>query len=245
MIILDRSNSFRTSSPKRATKKNMADDTTVVTDDKTTQDPTKATDAANQDKGSDQFDTSKLTDDQINKVLEDKRLWNTQRLKELRDKAKRADDFDAAEKKRLDDEAIKKGDYEKVLTEKDKRIQELEGAVSGSKIDNAITIAAQKAGAVDANAVLKLIDRTGITIGDNGVAGADEAVKALLEASPYLKGNGQTKTVGSASNPGADEQGVRTFKSSQLKDRKFYKENEAEILKAWKAGKIEDDESPK
>ena len=223
------------------------DTTTTTTDDKTTTpDPTKATDAANQDKGSDQFDTSKLTDDQIQKVLEDKRLWNTERLKELRQKAKKADDLDAADKKRLEDEAIKKGDYEKVISEKDQKIKDLEQSVTKSMLDNAIAIAAQKAGAVDASVVLKLIDRTGIKIGEDGaIAGVDEAIKALLDASPYLKGNGTVKTVGNPSNPSGDDQGIRTFKSSQLKDRKFYKENEAEILKAWKAGKIEDDETGK
>lgn len=207
-----------------------------------TPDPTKATDAGNQDGGSDQFDTSKLTDDQIQKVLEDKRLWNTPRLTELRQKAKVADDLSAAQKKREDEEAIKKGEFDKVLSQKDQRIAELEGAVSGSKIDNAITIAAQKAGAVDANAVLKLIDRTGIKLGDTGVEGVDDAIKNLLEASPYLKGNGQTKTVGNPTNPGGQDPAIREFKASQLKDRKFYKENEAEIMKAFRAGKIVNDE---
>ena len=125
-------------------------------------------------------------------------------------------------------------------------IQEAKGwqeKYTSRSIDQAIQLEAMKAGAVDVEAVLKLVDRSKLSIDDNGnVTGVSELVQNLLKEKTYLTGKPATTTIGDATAPGgADSQAPKKFKASQLKDTKFYRENEADILKAMKLGLIEDD----
>ncbi|HET6908896.1 MAG TPA: phage scaffolding protein [Mycobacteriales bacterium] len=54
---------------------------------------------------------------------------------------------------------------------------------------SAVVAEAAKAGAVDPDAVLALLPADAVTVADDGtVTGAADAIKALLEAKPYLKG---------------------------------------------------------
>ena len=62
---------------------------------------------------------------------------------------------------------------------------------------------AQAQGAVDTEAVLKLIDKSNLTPDETGkVEGVDKAVEALLTNKPYLKSGSAPKSIGSATNPG-------------------------------------------
>jgi len=75
------------------------------------------------------------------------------------------------------------------------RVSELEQQLAGAQaahrdalIRAAIEREASKQGAVDAEVVYTLVDRSALELDDSGaVKGADKAVKALLEAKPYLK----------------------------------------------------------
>lgn len=61
-----------------------------------------------------------------------------------------------------------------------------------------VTATAVQAGAVDADAVLALIDQSQLTVEDDGtVSGVSDAVKALLDAKPYLVGKPATLPPGS------------------------------------------------
>jgi len=72
----------------------------------------------------------------------------------------------------------------------------------------AVVAAAVRAGAVDPDAVFALIDNDAVTIGDDGqVKGADDAVKSLLEAKPYLVGQAGGKNAGGKS--GSADGGAR------------------------------------
>lgn len=126
-----------------------------------------------------------FTQEEVNSLLagEKRRLLADQPdLAELRDKAKKFDELDAASKSELEREKARADAAEKRATD----------ALNASKqiaLSAAITTAATKAGAIDPDAVLALIAKDSVTIGDDGrVTGVDEAVKALLESKPYLVG---------------------------------------------------------
>ena len=79
---------------------------------------------------------------------------------------------------------------------------------------------------------------------DNSTTTIDESLKQLITMSPNLvksmqkQGQGSSRPVLSTCN---SHQKKPTFKRSQLRDSNFYKQHEAEILKAAKEGRIIDD----
>jgi hypothetical protein len=193
----------------------------------------------NKGAGDGAVDLSKLSDEQLAKVFDDERVWKHPRFKQLSDEAKEGRKLklaqEEAEKKRLEEQ----GEFKQLLEQERARNKEL-------TLNTQIQAAAIKAGAVDVEAVTKLIDRNAITIKDDGtVEGISEAVTALLESKPYLKGTGAPAqpSVGSGGNPPADAntQGKYKFKHSQILDPKFYADNEAAILEAMKNNQIEND----
>jgi hypothetical protein len=193
-------------------------------------DPTKTGTA-----GTQPFDASKIGDEDFQKIFDDPRLWTHPRFKGLKDRAQLADKLEADKQKAKEAELEKNKQFEALATE---RGQKLETAI----LDNKIILEATKAGVVDAEAVLKLVDRGLIKKDDTGnYSGIAEAVKALVEAKTYLKGTG-SNTLGSATNPGGNAGDSKyKFKHSQIKDPKFYREHEAEILEALRKGQIEND----
>jgi hypothetical protein len=195
------------------------------------------------------FDPASLTPEQLNQVLEkNPEIWKAPRLAELREKGKKYDDAQtaaqAAEAKRLEEE----GKFKELAENQKSENQKLRDQLKNSNINNALTAKLAGMGVVDIDAALKLIDRQGIDIGEDGtVSGVDEALKALKEGKSYLfNANGSSNpTVGSATNGNSNSAGgnanAPTFKRSQLQDPVFYKANREKILEAQRAGTIEDD----
>lgn len=207
-----------------------------------------ATDATKTDKTG----TENVTDDKggekafDEKVFDDPRLWTHPRFKSLNERAKLADKLEkeksAAEEKRLADE--KK--FEELATKATQERDEANSKYTSQLQDNRIITEASKVGVVDIETVLKLVDRSSITVDAQGnVSGAAEAIQSLLTSKPFLKGKAGATTIGSPTNPGADtDTGAKKFKLSQLQDPVFYKENEKDIMAAYKAGLVEDDVTP-
>lgn len=74
-------------------------------------------------------------------------------------------------------------------TEATRRAEGMAWTLADQVIRSAVTNEAAKAGAVDVDAVITLLDKNAVTIDDAGrVTGADTAVAELLAAKPYLKG---------------------------------------------------------
>jgi hypothetical protein len=144
-----------------------------------------------------------------------------------------------AENKRLAEE----GKHKELADKEKARADSLEAQVRESKIENRVTIEAAKLNILDVEAALKLIDRSAVKIDKDGnVSGIEDALKALVEAKPYLINSKQQAPIGSPTNPGAPgNEGVKKFKLSQIQDRSFYKANEKDIDKALKLGLVEDD----
>lgn len=187
-----------------------------------------------------------MSDTDFSKVFEDRRLFSHDRFRQLNDRAKKADSYEKkqqeAELQRLEDE--KK--FKELADLNKAEATDFRTKWEDERTNNALIIEMQKQGVVDQDVVLKLIDRSKLTIAENGVAGAAEAISSLLEQKPYLKSNGGgSKNVGSSVNPGGENNATTTpnkFTRSQINDPKFFREHEQEILAAMKlpGGIIED-----
>lgn len=196
--------------------------------------------------GNPAFDPSKLSDEDFTKLFEDNRLYRNPRFKSLSERAKKADDLEKAasdaETQRLADE----GKYKEIADKKTAEAEAANKTVQDLRLNSNIQIEASKLGVVDLEAVLLLINRENIKVDETSgaVSGVEDAVKALLEAKPYLKGTPTNPpAVGGGSNPSPGETapGAQKFKLSQIQDAVFFKEHEADINAALKAGLIEND----
>jgi hypothetical protein len=191
------------------------------------------------------FDPSTVGDEDFDKVFDDPRVWKHPRFKSLVEAKDRLKAIEKKEAEEREAKLLEEKKFQELLEEKDKKISELTQNQQRMLLDSKISTAALKAGAVDTEAILKLIDRANITLNDDGsVAGVEEAIKTLLETKPYLVGSDQQPTVGAGTNPGANTtSSAKRFKLSQLQDRAFYQANEADIDQALRLGLVEDDMS--
>lgn len=118
-----------------------------------------------------------------------------------REAAKYRTQLRSVEQKLAEYEQAKLTDQEKLAKraeEAEKRAAELEQRYRETVIENQIIAAAQRANVIDVEAVARLIDRSQLTVDENGRAvNVEEAVKALLKQKPYLL----AASGGQASNP--------------------------------------------
>lgn len=189
---------------------------------------------ANPDNGGEStvIDFSKIGDENFNKVLEDPRLWNNPRIKELREKADAAKTYEAEKAKKEQEDLKKKGDFETLAAQKETKIQELTEKFNSTLTNSAIIAEAAKLGITDLDAATKLIDRANIKVNDDGtVSGVTEAVAALAKDRAYLV-TGQARPVSRGTNPPDPNSTQSTFKMSEIRDPVFYAKHFAEIQKA-------------
>lgn len=192
------------------------------------------------------FDPASISDEEFEKVFNDQRLFKHSRFKELNEAAKEAKALKEAQAKAEEEKMKEQGKYKELLDKKEAELAELRESVTGSRIDAKLTGLLAQQGVVDAEAALKLIDRSKIAVGDDGsVSGAEDAVNALKEGKGYLFSK-QPARVGGGTNPSpsGDAGGAKTFYQSQFNDSKFYQANKEDILKAWAAGTIVNDLTP-
>lgn len=141
---------------------------------------------------------------------------------ELREKAQKYDDHAAAqlsETERLT----------KAVADADARAAAAADRASTALQRSAIVAAAVRHGSHDPDAVFALLDRSAVTVADDGtVTGADDAVKALLTEKLYLVGKPPTPT------PGGADSGVRSTPPAPDVDNMSM----ADYIAARKAGTI-------
>jgi predicted nucleic acid-binding Zn-ribbon protein len=131
-------------------------------------------------------------------------------VKELKPKAQAGQ---TAQQRLQELEDAQKSDLERAQA----KVAALEAQVASAQaahrdalIRAAVEREAHAQGAVKADVVYRLVDRAAIELGADGeVKGADKAVKALLDAEPYLKGATESRpgvpaTPRANGNPGAD-----------------------------------------
>jgi hypothetical protein len=105
---------------------------------------------------------------------------------------------------------------QKAATESATKLQAAEDRANRATIRAAVMAAATKAGAIDPDAVLQLLPADALTIDGDTVTGADEAVKALLAAKPYLAGK-PAKPAGGSGDQGARGTAPLAVTRDQLK----------------------------
>lgn len=189
------------------------------------------------------FDPSTVSDEDFAKVFSDPRTFTHPRFKALNEQAKEAERLKSEAEKAENAQLEKDKKFEELSQKKSAEADDWKSKFQTSQIDNKIAAEANKLGITDLEAATKLIDRTGISVDDNGaVSGVEEAVKALAESKAYLvdKSKG-VPTIGSNNgNPADGNQpgtgSTRQFKASEIADPKFYQEHSKEIDASMKAG---------
>lgn len=184
-----------------------------------------------------EFDTSKLTPEQWDKIYKSKELYDNPRFGGLRERAKLADTYEA-EKKKAEEERLAEEKKYKELADKHKTDAEKAwGEVKKTKVDSQIIAHAAKKGFKDPSDAVSFIDRSLITVDSDGsVTGVDKAIENLATTKPYLLSTNST-TVGTPGGAGGAPAGK--IKLSQVRDQAFYKEHEKEILRAMSRGEID------
>lgn len=128
--------------------------------------------------------------------------------------------------------------FEKQLAEAQAKAQEAEKRANERLVRAEVISLATDMGLVDADAALALMDRTDVTVKDDGtVSGAKEALEALVAAKPWLKKAEAKQPVGGGTNPPGgnsiktiDQQideavkAGNTMLAIKLKNQKFFKE---------------------
>lgn len=194
------------------------------------------------------FDPKALGDEDIAKIFEDPRVWKHPRFKELNEDAKYGKEAKQREAEAEETRLKEQKKFEELANKNKSKADEAEARYKKAVVDNKIQLEASKLGVVDLEAVLALVDRSKVVVADDGsITGVDEAVKALIEAKPYLKsGQNNNVNIGSGVNPDDNNAGAKKFTLSQVQNPTFYREHEKEILAAMKTpGAIIDDVTPR
>jgi len=106
---------------------------------------------------------------------------------EAADRRRKLAALEKAEQERADAELSEKERLEKQLAEAQEARAKAEAVVNDVLLKTAVTLAAAKAGFIDAGVAYQLADLAGVEIGEDGeVAGVDKALKALAKGKPYL-----------------------------------------------------------
>lgn len=183
-----------------------------------------------------------LTEEQIEQAFRDERLWKHKRFKNLIEKSKEAEQLRAEFEKQEQAKLEEQKKYEQLAKKWEQKAKELESTSKKTLLKSETKVIASELGAVDPEAVYKLLDKDALEFEGNEPTNLREQIESLLESKSYLKKQSlSSKSVGSGSNPTSSSDAVRKFKHSQLKDPHFFRENRDAIMLALKYGQIEDD----
>lgn len=147
-----------------------------------------ATDTDTDDSKPDKNDSKSFTQADVDRIVQERlaRAKPPADYDELKAAAKRLEEIEAANQSDLE-KAQSRAD------EAEKRAEQAQSRANDALRRAAVMSAATTAGAIDADAVIAMLDQDAVTIGDDGqVTGAEDAVKALLESKPYLVGKTET-----------------------------------------------------
>jgi len=192
-------------------------------------------------------DLTKLSADDLKKVLENPEFFKLPRVAEAIEAEKELKKLREQQDKDANDLLVKEKKFEELSQKQSQEIETLKAKLQEQAKDSALTTSLAKESVVDLDGALKLVDKSKITINDDGtVEGVTEAVEALKAEKTYLFQPGTTPSVGAPSNPANTSPGTPgryKFKESQL-TAEFYQANKAEVDEAGRLGLIEPDGSP-
>lgn len=177
-------------------------------------------------------DTDVTTDDTTTDTTPDPAAELAKWKSEARKHEQRAKANAAAAEKLAKLEDAKKSELERaqaLVADAEARAKAAEERVAKALTRAAVSAAAAKAGAIDADAVLALLPTDAVTIDGDDVRGVDDAIKALRESKPYLFG--KTKPA-----PGSADGGRQSDKPAQWSKADLKGKSSAEIEQARRAG---------
>ena len=151
---------------------------------------------------------------------------------EARKHEQRAKANAAAAEKLAKLEDAKKSELERaqaLVADAEARAKAAEERIAKALTKAAVSTAAAKAGAIDADAVLALLPADSVTIEGDEVIGVEAALKALRESKPYLFGKAKPA-------PGSADGGRQSDKPAQWTKADLKGKSSAEIEQARKAG---------
>lgn len=159
--------------------------------------------------------------EEIQAELEDTRAALKKANKEAADRRKRLDALEAAEQKRKDAEL---SEVERLQAQVDaaKSSAEAATAAANERLMRASVLAeASKLEFLDPSDAWRMVDRDGLSIGDDGeVTGAVDALKALVKAKPYLIRQKQSHDINGDRGRGDGKQPDKAAeKGEQLRQR--------------------------
>jgi hypothetical protein len=158
-------------------------------------------------------DAAKGSDTFSREYVESLRRKTAEAEKLVKEREAKLAEYEATQKKAADDEAAKRGEFEK-LYQKEKAEREAEKAATAAKykakvVDAELKARASALGAHDPADVLALLDRSKISVSDDGDVGDTEALFSALKTSkPYLfKGATTEGTPKGGGTPAPSNQG--------------------------------------
>ena len=192
----------------------------------------KPTEGVKPDKTPSKIDFSSIPDEQFEAVFSDKRIWEHKRFKELNEKAKKAEELINKAEQEEEERLKSQKKFEELHLKAQEKAKKLEEELKMQKIDNLVQLEAVKANVRDVEIVTKLLDKDKIKVDENGqVSGVKEAIEELIEAKPYLKAD-NTSSIGDGSSSSNNSNNLMKFTRKQIEDPEFFKEHEADIMKA-------------
>ena len=133
-------------------------------------------------------DGGALSPEQLQAELERTRAALKQANKEAGDRRKKLEEIEQNEAKRKEQELTEVQRAAKRAEEAEANLKEYQKRYRTNAIRNAVRLAAQNAGFVDAEDAIALADLSSVDLDENTdkVTGADEVTKALAKAKPHL-----------------------------------------------------------
>lgn len=194
-----------------------------------------------QDTESQGSDNIELSDEQIEKALEDPRTYKAKRFKELAEYKTKYQQLEEDRKKAEEKSLKEQGKYEKLYEQSQSEIEQLKKANQDALVNSKLQQLLHQEGVVDAEAAVTLADRSKIEVTEDGeINGLEDVVEGLKETKQYLFGKGNVPNVGSGTNPQPGEtKGTKTYRRSQINE--LWETEKDDIIAAQKAGNIIDD----
>lgn len=210
----------------------------VKGDDDTGNKDDQSSDSGNDDSG-DKGDKGepevKFSQAQVDQIIA-KRLKRFEGFDDLKTKASKFDEM----------EAEKLGEVERLTKDRDEwksKTEELSKAHRSALMRAAVVAEASKVGANNPTLVFSVLDKSSLTVDDEGnVTGVTEAIAGLKKSDDYLFGS-KTQRMGDAG--GGTRQGSEgdptVFTRTMIRDPDYFQKHEKAILKAMAEGRITDE----
>lgn len=205
----------------------------------------KATDAKatdTQGQATTDLDVTKLSKDQLGKVLEHPEFFKQERVKRMLEAEKELKTLKENASKQEEESLEKSKKFEDLAKKRLDRLTQLESQVKEGTIRQALISRLVKENPLNLDSALKLIDHSLLEVDDSGtVKGADKAIEALKQDNPFLFKEA-SKSMGTATtNNGDGQSGPRKWTQEAINklSQEDYAKYSKEIHQAMARGEID------